>query len=365
MRVIGKILLCVSLGVVAFSCGGTNAKDSNLVSSETEQSQLETEPETASSEPSSASVPRPSQTSESTQVPKAEQTPTPQQTPTPVEAPLANELLTQLDTLTIEPESAIAPYDRAQFPHWDDEDGDGMNTRLEVLEREKISGVGWYSRWDGIWYEGEGGLSAPSFDIDHIVSLSEAWDSGASEWGPYNRDIFADDVLNLVAVSASSNRSKGGRDVGEWLPSDPDGQCFLSIRVIQVKSKWDLSVDQVEYETLRNLIEVCGSNIPQIPTPPEASATPIPPTPSPADPTPTPIAEAPTPSTPTPTPQSSYGSSYYTTANGVDIDQYDANGNGDINCGELPSAAKPVTVLNPAEDPYGLDGDGDGIGCES
>ena len=365
MRVIGKILLCISLGLVAFNCGGTNTKDNNLVSSENEQSQLETEPETASSEPSSASVPKPSQAYESTQVPEAEQTPTPQQTPTPVEAPLANELLTQLDMLTIEPESAIAPYDRAKFPHWDDEDGDGMNTRLEVLEREKISGVGWYSRWDGIWYEGEGGLSAPSFDIDHIVSLSEAWDSGASEWGSYDRDIFADDVLNLVAVSASSNRSKGGRDVGEWLPSDPDGQCFLSIRVIQVKSKWDLSVDQVEYETLRNLIEVCGSNIPQIPTPPEASATPIPSTPTPADPTPTPISAAPTPSTPTPTPQSSYGSSYYVTANGVDIDQYDANGNGDINCGELPSAAKPVTVSNPAEDPYGLDGDGDGIGCES
>ena len=42
--------------------------------------------------------------------------------------------------LTIEPESAIAPYDRAKFPHWDDEDGDGMNTRLEVLEREKYRG---------------------------------------------------------------------------------------------------------------------------------------------------------------------------------------------------------------------------------
>jgi hypothetical protein len=283
--------------------------------------------------------------------------------------------------LTIEPESAIAAYDRAKFPHWDDEDGDGMNTRLEVLEREKISGVGWYSRWDGIWYEGEGGLSAPSFDIDHIVSLSEAWDSGASEWGPYDRDIFADDVLNLVAVSASSNRSKGGRDVGEWLPPDPDGMCFLSIRVIQVKSKWELSVDQVEYDTLRNNVEVCGSDIPQIPTPPEASATPTPipatptpvaatPTPIPATPTPvaatpTPIPAAPTPSTPTPTPQTSYGSSYYRTANGVDIDQYDGNGNGDINCGELPSAAKPVTVLNPADDPYRLDGDGDGIGCES
>ena len=184
--------------------------------------------------------------------------------------------------------------------------------------------------------------------IDHIVSLNEAWYSGASEWDPYERDIFADDILNLVAVSASSNRSKGARDAGEGLPPDPDGRCFLAIRVIQVKSKWELSVDQVEYEALRDLIEDCGSNIPQIPIPPEGSSTP------------TPI-----PSTPVPTTQSSYGGSYYRTANGVDIDQYDANGNGDINCGELPSAAKPVTVLNPIEDPYRLDGDGDGIGCES
>ncbi|HUW01419.1 MAG TPA: excalibur calcium-binding domain-containing protein [Acidimicrobiales bacterium] len=48
------------------------------------------------------------------------------------------------------------------------------------------------------------------------------------------------------------------------------------------------------------------------------------------------------------------------------IDRYDANSNGDINCTELPSAAKPVTVKNPSYYPYGLvgDGDGDGIGCE-
>ena len=221
-----------------------------------------------------------------------------------------------------------------------------MNTRLEVLSIEKIGDAGWYSRWDGIWYEGEGGLSAPSFDIDHIVALSEAWDSGASEWNGYDRDIFADDLLNLVAVSASSNRSKGGRDAGEWLPSNPSGKCFLSIRVIEVKSKWELSIDQTEYDVLKNLITNCGSEIPPIPTPP------------PSNPTPTPIL-------PTPTPQSCNGSQCYITANGVDIDQYDSNGNGDINCGELPSAAKPVTVINPENDPYGLDGDGDGIGCES
>ena len=384
MRLLGKIVISISFGLMVVGCGGEDKESLDNASQEGVESSATTDSEAVPTESTSPTAAILTEPSEPTQNPTPEQpdtprptptlTPIPEQpstpnlslTPTVIETPV-NSLLIQLNTLSLAPESAVSDYDRSEFPHWDDEDGDGMNTRLEVLAVEKISGVGWYSRWDGVWYEGEGGLSAPSFDIDHIVSLNEAWYSGASEWDPYDRDIFADDVINLVAVSASSNRSKGARDAGEWLPSDPDGRCFLAIRVIQVKSKWELSVDQVEYEALRILIENCGSDIPQIPTPPERSsmATPSPSTPTPADLTPTPISEAPTPSSPTPTPQSSYGSSYYTTANGVDIDQYDANGNGDINCGELPSAAKPVTVLNPADDPYGLDGDGDGIGCEN
>ena len=262
-----------------------------------------------------------------------------------VEIPSDNSLLAQLNALTIAQENALAPYDRAEFPHWDDEDGDGMNTRVEVLSEEKIGDAGWYSRWDGIWYEGEGGLSAPSFDIDHIVALSEAWDSGASEWNAYDRDIFADYRLNLVAVSSSSNRSKGGRDAGEWLPPDPLGKCFLAIRVIQVKSNWELSIDQGEYDVLRNLLSDCGSEIPQVPD--LETVTLIP-----------------SPNTSMPTPQNSYGSEYYITANGIDIDQYDSNRNGDINCGELPASARPVIVINLDNDPYRLDQDSDGTGCE-
>ena len=365
MRLLGKIVISTSLGIMVFGCGGGNKESLDNASQEGIESSATIDSEAVPTESTSPTATILTEASEQTQVPTPEQPPTPLPAATPTPAPEQpptpsssftptvvgtpeNSLLIQLNTLSLAPENAVSDYDRSEFPHWDDEDGDGMNTRLEVLAVEKISGVGWYSRWDGVWYEGEGGLSAPSFDIDHIVSLSEAWDSGASEWDPYDRDIFADDILNLVAVSASSNRSKGARDAGEWLPPDPDGRCFLAIRVIQVKSKWELSVDQVEYEALRDLIEDCGSNIPQIPAPPESSSTP------------TPI-----PSAPVPTTQSSYGGSYYRTANGVDIDQYDANGNGDINCGELPSAAKPVTVLNPVEDPYRLDGDGDGIGCES
>lgn len=281
-------------------------------------------------------------------------TPTPRPSPTSTVEPaeqvtLENTLLTQLGSLRIEPEYEATPYDRSEFPHWDDEDGDGMNTRLEILSLEKVGDVGWYSRWDGEWYAGEGGLSAPRFDIDHIVSLKEAWRSGADEWSASDKDTFADDMLNLTAVTASSNRSKGAKDASEWLPSEASGKCYLLIRVIQVKTKWSLSIDQGEYTTLKELTESCGPGIPDIPSPPPELIS--------TAPTPTPTASPAQPS-------SGYGSQFYQTADGSDIDIYDANGNGDINCGELPSAAKPVLVISPGSDPYRLDGDGDGFGCE-
>ena len=302
-----------------------------------------------------SSVQEPEKILESTDdIEQQEITPTPGPSPTPTvepaeQATLENTLLTQLGSLRIEPEYEATPYDRSEFPHWDDEDGDGMNTRLEILSLEKVGNVGWYSRWDGEWYAGEGGLSAPRFDIDHIVSLKEAWRSGAGEWSTSDKDTFADDMLNLTAVTASSNRSKGAKDASEWLPSEASGKCYLLIRVIQVKTKWSLSIDQDEYTALKELTESCGPDIPDIPSPPPdlsfSASTPTP-TASPAQ------------------PSSGYGNQFYQTADGSDIDIYDANGNGDINCGELPSAAKPVLVISPGSDPYRLDGDGDGFGCE-
>ena len=302
-----------------------------------------------------SSVQEPEKILESTDdIEQQEITPTPGPSPTPTvepaeQATLENTLLTQLGSLRIEPEYEATPYDRSEFPHWDDEDGDGMNTRLEILSLEKVGNVGWYSRWDGEWYAGEGGLSAPRFDIDHIVSLKEAWRSGADEWSARDKDTLADDMLNLTAVTASSNRSKGAKDASEWLPSEASGKCYLLIRVIQVKTKWSLSIDQDEYTALKELTESCGPRIPDIPSPPPDLSS---------------SASTPTPTASPAQPSSGYGSQFYQTADGSDIDIYDANGNGDINCGELPSAAKPVLVISPGSDPYRLDGDGDGFGCE-
>ena len=355
---LAKLLIVISVAGCSTANTGINQGEISNPEVNEREELLEEKPEISQNENTlgdHSSVQEPVKILEGTDdIEQQEITPTPRPSPTPTVEPaeqvtLENTLLTQLGSLRIEPEYETTPYDRSEFPHWDDEDGDGMNTRLEILSIEKVGNIGWYSRWDGEWYAGEGGLSAPRFDIDHIVSLKEAWQSGADEWSASDKDTFADDMLNLTAVTASSNRSKGAKDASEWLPSEASGKCYLLIRVIQVKTKWSLSIDQDEYTALKELTESCGPGIPDIPSPPPELIS--------TAPTPTPTAS--------PTqPSSGYGSQFYQTADGSDIDIYDANGNGDINCGELPSAAKPVLVISPGSDPYRLDGDGDGFGCE-
>ena len=105
-------------------------------------------------------------------------------------------------------------YDRGLFRHWIDADGDGCETRPEVLIAEAVTAptVGgdcvlsdgvWVSRYDAETETGSG----RGFDIDHLVPLKEAWESGAHSWDPQERERFANDLgyeHSLVGVSAGS-----------------------------------------------------------------------------------------------------------------------------------------------------------------
>ena len=129
--------------------------------------------------------------------------------------------LTQaIDHVPIEVEDRTG-YDRDLFHHWIDADGDGCDTRAEVLISEaeeaptvgsgcSLSGGRWYS-----YYEGVSQTSASALDIDHMVPLAEAWDSGARSWTASRRESFANDLGDshtLVGVTASLNRSKGDQE---------------------------------------------------------------------------------------------------------------------------------------------------------
>ncbi len=160
-------------------------------------------------------------------------------------------------------------YERTAFKHWVDADTDGCNTRQEVLTAEAIepptvsgrctiSGGIWHSYYDDTDVQGARGL-----DIDHMVPLAEAWDSGASTWPARERQDYANDLgdtRSLVAVSARENRSKADQDPSQWLPSDPGARCRYIEEWTVVKSRWGLSADTGEVTTLSDLAAGCRNS---------------------------------------------------------------------------------------------------------
>jgi hypothetical protein len=215
-------------------------------------------------------------------------------------------------------------YNRALFKHWIDADKDGCNTRAEVLIEEAVTkpkvgakctltGGKWLSAYDG-----KSVSKASDLDVDHMVPLAEAWRSGAWKWSSAKRQAYANDLEDsraLIAVTLSTNRSKGDKDPALWMPSID--QCTYTQNWVSIKFKYSLTVDIKEATKLNSLINSCGFGVSNTPAPaptptPIASATPtvsaaptITPTPTPTPlVTPTPVV---TPSatplaTPTPAP---------------------------------------------------------------
>jgi hypothetical protein len=97
---------------------------------------------------------------------------------------------------------------------------------------------------------------AEAIQIDHVVPLAEAWVSGASSWSSRRRLKYADDLGDLVAVSGSVNESKGSSDPAAWRPRGRF-QCTYATRWIQIKHRWDLSVDDSEAGALAAMLGTC------------------------------------------------------------------------------------------------------------
>jgi hypothetical protein len=155
-------------------------------------------------------------------------------------------------------------YARSKFEHWVDADRDGCNTRNEVLIAEavrnphvsgrcRLAGGRWLS-----WYDRRSWTDRSRLDVDHMVPLAEAWDSGASGWTAARRRGYANDLGDLralVAVTDSVNQAKSDQDPAEWLPRYD--RCRYVAEWTAVKLRWRLSVDGVERSALRRLVGGC------------------------------------------------------------------------------------------------------------
>jgi hypothetical protein len=153
---------------------------------------------------------------------------------------------------------------REAFADWLDRDGNGCDTREDVLIAERLAGtVAGCDVIGGRWlssYDGQVTRSPGRFDIDHRVPLEEAWASGAWRWTSSTRDRYANDLgyaASLLAVSLGSNRSKGAREPGEWMPPLAGQRCSYVKLWIGVKYRWRLAVDSSEKSALTGYLRGC------------------------------------------------------------------------------------------------------------
>ena len=156
-------------------------------------------------------------------------------------------------------------YDRSDYSHWIDADGDCQDTRAEVLVTENIGTISYLTSSSckvvtGSWYDPFTDTTfstASRLDIDHMVPLKEAHESGAYLWSSTKKKDYANELSaseSLIAVSESANRSKGSRDPTEWLPTNTSYQTTYATNWASIKVKWELTADADEIATLRSLL---------------------------------------------------------------------------------------------------------------
>ncbi|MCY3812633.1 MAG: HNH endonuclease family protein [Gammaproteobacteria bacterium] len=142
--------------------------------------------------------------------------------------------------LAVENESRCSVYEAADYSY------------PASIEREIVEQQG------GVWspYTRRRFASIRETDIEHIVPRSEAHDSGLCARSKDARRGFARDLLNLTLASPEVNRrQKRAFDPADWLPDE--NRCWYARRWIQVKRKWQLSVDHAERDALEAILGEC------------------------------------------------------------------------------------------------------------
>jgi hypothetical protein len=182
---------------------------------------------------------------------------------TPPNIPSAATAQSRLTALTVAAESHASTYDRDLFPHWITITG-SCNTREQVLKRDGTGVVvnSSCAATSGSWrspYDGATWTNPSDIDIDHMVPLAEAWQSGAWAWTTARRQTYANDLggPELWAVTDNVNQSKGDQDPATWQPPLSSFRCTYARAWIQVKWFYNLTVDNAEKSALNSMLATC------------------------------------------------------------------------------------------------------------
>jgi hypothetical protein len=177
-----------------------------------------------------------------------------------------------LSSLPVKGRAAKTGYSRSQFGQaWADVDRNGCDTRNDMLKRDLtniefkvktrecvvLSGV-LLDRYSGETINFvRGNVTSMEVQIDHVVALSNAWQTGAFKLTLMQRTAFANDPLNLFAVKGRLNSQKGDGDAATWLPPLKSFRCSYVAQQIAVKAKYSLWVTAPEKEAMTRILAAC------------------------------------------------------------------------------------------------------------
>jgi hypothetical protein len=182
--------------------------------------------------------------------------------------------LAALNNLEVKGRAPKTGYARSQFPHWSDPDRNGCDARNDTLKRDLTNITYKVGTRDCKVIAGQlldpfsGKVITFSatkvvIDIDHVVALSNAWQTGAAYFDKNKRSQIANDPLNLLAVDSKLNRQKGDGDAATWLPPSKAFRCEYVARQVAVKAKYGLWVTQPEKVAIGKILSTCvGQKLP-------------------------------------------------------------------------------------------------------
>lgn len=261
--------------------------------------------------------------------------------------------LAVLATIPVKGKAAQTGYERTGMfgSAWIDVDRNGCDTRNDILARDlttiTMSGtcrvmtgnlVSPFTAASIAFVRGQD--TSALVQIDHVVALSNAWQTGAQQLTQAQRVSLANDPINLLAVDGRSNAQKGDGDTATWLPSNKAFRCGYVARQVSVKATYGLWVTQAEHDAMTRILGSCTGEMALT-----SSFTPAPaPVVAPPAPTPDPVVVAPEPA-PAPAPAP------------VEVSY--------ANCDAVRAAgAAPLYAGQPGYSTK-LDRDKDGIGCDT
>jgi len=181
-----------------------------------------------------------------------------------------------VEKLAVKGRAPKTGYARDQFgTAWKDVDRNGCDTRNDILNRDLTAKTFKVDSQECVLltgvlldpYSGEtinflrGSATSSEVQIDHVVALSNAWQTGAFKLTIEKRTALANDPLNLLAVKGRLNSQKGDGDAATWLPPKKSYRCSYVARQVAVKYKYGLWLTAPEKAAILKLLQPCPGQL--------------------------------------------------------------------------------------------------------